>query len=304
MVKDPNHNAACHSQTAPDKSNRPAHLQNCCLQRSGNSKYTMSSDDALFQLTAMGFHPSQAQEALAATSGDLEQAVNVLLGGVTVAAQPASQSLLVTCDTSQYSVNHGRSACTCIALMGAALFLQSNQKTVTSELLNSMVHQGVETYQQLPVSGEVEHLSPEEVLQQHIVEEFKPLSLQGGVRQGYLCGQENHPLGLHALLHACQVDASQQWVAVLITKPPETVVVLLPPTPAGEYILLDSHPRPGLDTAYARIHSSLQDLVQSLEAIYPVTDLGPDVPEIMAAMYNSFDLYPLLWKQEITEDSL
>jgi hypothetical protein len=38
-------------------------------------------------------------------------------------------------------------------------------------------------------------------------------------------------------------------------------------------------------------------LVQSLEAIYPVTELGSDVPEMMQMMYNSFDVYPLTWKE-------
>jgi len=265
----------------------------------------MSSDEAISQLTAMGFEADQVEEALTVTNGNMDQAVNFLLGGgTTAAAAVPSESSLVLCDTSQYSVENGRSACTCIALMGAALFLASQEKTVTKELLQNMIQQGVAAYQRLPSSGEVEHLSAEEVLQQDIVEEFKSFSLlEGGVRQGILSGQADHPLGLRALLQACQTDNNNQWMAVLITKPPETVVALLPPSTCSEYILMDSHPRPGLEGAYARIHHSLEDLVQSLEAIYPVTELGPDIPEMMAMMYNSFDVYPLTWKAEKTESS-
>jgi hypothetical protein len=269
-----------------------------------NNQY---DDDKFAQLTAMGFEAIKVQEALNAVNGNVDQAVHVLLGGAIPPQQQQQQqqqlesSSLIHCAKSQYSGENGRSACTCIALMGAALFLSSGETiSVSSELLENMIDMGVAAYQQLPVSGtNVEHLSAEEVLQSKAIEQFKSLVLmEGGVRQGVLSGQAaNHPLGLGAILQECL--SPDTWVAALITKPPETVVVLLPPTSqaSGEYILLDSHPRPGLSHgSYARIHASLEDLVQSLQAIYPVTELGNDIPEMMAMMYNSFDVYPLTWR--------
>lgn len=262
-----------------------------------NNQY---DDDKFAQLTAMGFEAVKVHETLNAVNGNLDQAVHVLLGGAILPQQqqPKSSSL-IHCAKSQYSVENGRSACTCIALMGAALLLLSGETSVSSELLENMIDMGVAAYQQLPVSGtNVEHLSAEEVLQSKAIEEFRLLVLmEGGVRQGVLSGQANHPLGLGAILQECL--SPDTWVAALITKPPETVVVLLPPRSqaSGEYILLDSHPRPGLSHgSYARIHASLEDLVQSLQAIYPVTELGNDIPEMMAMMYNSFDVYPLTWR--------
>jgi len=163
-----------------------------------------SSEDAVSQLTAMGFEEAQVQEALNVTNGNMEQAVNFLLGGGISSAATAESlsqsSSLILCYTSQYSVENGRSACTCIGLMGAALFLQSQDKNVTRELLERMVIQGVAAYQRLPTSSNnVEHLSAEEVLQSDSIEEFKSLSLVTSARQGVLSGNSSHPLGLKAL---------------------------------------------------------------------------------------------------------
>ncbi len=274
-----------------------------------NNQY---DDDKVAQLTAMGFEAVKVQEALNAVNGNVDQAVHVLLGGAIPPQQQQQQqqlesSSLIHCAKSQYSVENGRSACTCIALMGAALFLSSGETSVSSELLENMIDMGVAAYQQLPVSGtNVEHLSAEEVLQSKAIEEFKSLVLmEGGVRQGV---SEWHKQIIHwDLVPFCRnVLSPDTWVAALITKPPETVVVLLPPSSqaSGEYILLDSHPRPGLSHgSYARSHATLEDLVQSLQAIYPVTELGNDVPEMMAMMYNSFDVYPLTWRNNPTAET-
>ena len=190
--------------------------------------------------------------------------------------------------------------------MGAVLFLSSQEKNPSTELLQTMIHQGVAAYHKLPTNNNVEHLSAEEVLQSNVIEEFKSLSLlPGGVRQGVLSGNSNHPLGLRALLEACHSclndNTCNDWMAVLITKPPETILVLLSRT--GPYILLDSHPRPGLEGSHARIHASLDDLIQSLQEIFPLAELGPDVPEMMTMMYNSFDVYPLVWKEQESGES-
>jgi hypothetical protein len=39
-------------------------------------------------------------------------------------------------------------------------------------------------------------------------------------------------------------------------------------------------------------------LIRSLEILFPPTELGSDIPEMMAAMYNSFDLYRLRLRDE------
>ena len=312
-------------------------------------KMTIKQED-IDQLTCMGFPQSAAVEALQITSGNLEMAINHLLsGGVesssnnnnnnttttitaslagsVVAAPPAELSGstdamaakaggVLRGSTSQYTyADVGRSACTCIALTAASIFLQD--QNVTSTFLDTMIAQGVENYQKLISSGQtgVEHLSAEEVLQKDQQGQLFHVKTIGGgndvIRQGVLSHDFHNPMGMKALLEGIRFDRhnnrkvgstkndvdDDEWIVVLITKTPETVLVCFPPdsiSPAP-YWLIDSHPRPqlGLDTSYAKLHSSLDTLLLSLDAIFPPTDLGPDVPEMMAIMYNSFDLYPL-----------
>lgn len=290
-----------------------------------------SNDNAIQMITAMGFDAAQAQQALQASNGNVEHAVNFLLMGggsgggsggggsasassTSVTGGAASERVVVVGPISQYSVDNGRSACTCIALTAATQFLQSpspSQDNLTADFLQSMIVKGVEHYHHFSStlssssgSGSVEHLSPEEVLQ-HAGQQFPLQMLPGGIRQGALSPDPHHPLGLSSLLQAIhQEQPPSKWMALLMTKTPETVCLLFPPpasSPSSSstggsccFWLVDSHPRSGIEGSYAKSHSSLHELAGSLQTIFPFTDLGPDVPEMMAAMYNSFDLYPLL----------
>jgi hypothetical protein len=287
------------------------------------------------QLTAMGFAESEARVALQITSGNLELAVNQLLSGegasTSISPSPppralapssiADPTLVVQGTTSQYTfADVGRSACTCIALTAAGMFLsiQDGDTVVTPEFLDRMITLGIENYQALAaVSMQasnttstvvVEHMSAEEVLQQAgSADRFGVQSTAGGVRQGILSHDRDHFLGLKVIFERIYMDSRShnKWLCVLMTKTPETVLICTPPQGAYEesfksdttlsFWLIDSHPRPncGKLNAYSISHSTLDSLLQSLYAIFPTTDLGTDVPEMMAQIYNSFDLYPL-----------
>lgn len=290
------------------------------------------------QLMDMGFEAPRAEEALTVCDGNLERAIEYLFSGptsdppaggmgtpvppaISTAAASLSNAQDVVAPISQYSLDQGRSACTCIALTTAQEFLQKAgassgtpqfleflktpaAATVTPQFLENAIKQGVQTYQNLNnVSSGVEHMSAEEVLGLSSAGggAFSQLQLTpGGIRQGLLTSDPSNPMGLQALLSACRQDApSNQWLAVLITKTPETVLAILPPSNTQQYMVIDSHPRPGVVAgggAYARILSSLNEVVLHLSTILPATELGPDIPEMMATMYNSFDLYPLVLK--------
>ena len=168
-------------------------------------------------------------------------------------------------------------------------------------LLEGLQH-GVTLYKTMKSSDSntsVEHMSAEEVLASaHGKVEFANRKLDGLVRQGMLSPDPSSPLGMHAVLSGCQSES--QWVAVIITKSPETVVVALPPSvqQASQYrgwLLLDSHPRPQFtaSASYVMAHDNIESLVQTLLEIFPFTDLGSDVGEMMQMMYNSFDAYAL-----------
>jgi hypothetical protein len=290
-------------------------------------------------LLAMGFDESAARVALHETAGNVEQAINaLLLGSISTSSNSAPVSVLTIPNvtdvddsgsiatfygtTSQYQVENGMSACTFMALSAARSFLQQPPANIIGiqmpSFLDEMVLQGSLLYQQWmqhhPHSQVSQHTSPEEALKSGY---FDDLCLRDrGIRQGMLWPQNNW----HALLTECQ--SPTEWVCVVITKPPETILVCLPPSSSSSssssssnrsapsednvqlpplyYYLMDSHPRPtlGNDTnnnaAYARCHETMEQLIASLQVLFPPVPLdGDDCGEVMAALYNSFDLYPL-----------
>ena len=282
---------------------------------------TMDDDLKLVTLTSMGFDLDVARSALKACNGDVERAVEYCLGGVpapdaTAASSAAADdggagTLIRVSDVSQYTFgSDGRSACTCIALRYAERFLQAISQSalasattadaiIDESFLSEGLKQGVDLYKAIKAGGctSVEHMSAEEVLSSvHGKQAFACLKLDAPVRQGVLSSDSSSPLGMQAVLAGCQSDS--HWVAVVITKSPETVVVALPPSSphsASQYVLLDSHPRPhlGADGSYAMAHDNMGSLVRTLYEIFPFTDLGNDVGEMMQMMYNSFDAYVL-----------
>jgi hypothetical protein len=275
-----------------------------------------------------------------------------------VAISPVSSSAgtVVRGSTSQYSYGcDGRSACTCIALTAAELISKASANNgndestiITTELLDCSIEEGVARYMKLrSVSGSnnVEHMSADEVLQKvggggnsgnsgnnnnNCDSGIFHVRLAGGVRQGALSSDVNHPLGMKFVLEGLVNDVrreqqergpqsvgdtkistvnSSPMICVLLTKSPETVLLCLPShditndstngvtNQKQQYWLVDSHPRPqllpGVETSYAKPHNTLTSLLQSLRDTFPFTDLGPDIPPMMADMYNMFDMYAL-----------
>lgn len=307
-----------------------------------------SDDDSISLLMSMGFDSSQAQQALKICDGNVQRAVECLLGGNLFSAANASLSTssndggvnnIIQSEITQYSNPLGRSACTAIALTLAHKSLEllnidpvaSPELRIDSALLTTSINEGIQLYSNLIANnnsnGGAEHSSVEDLLNacstlgnndnnNNIISKLK--MLPNSPRQGILSSnndQHNNMMGLEALLAQCQMDAAtavteqQPYIAVVITKPPETILVILPnnntaststtiSTNTNKYILIDSHPRPQQLSphyptgSYALFHPTLSSLVSSLKELFPVTELGDGVPELMQMMYNSFDVYP------------
>ena len=288
---------------------------------------TLNLDDPLSYLVSMGFDPESASTALSVCDGNVDNAVNFLLteddapqapqpspplelstttataGATLTSAQHNGASEVRVGSKSQYSYDNGHSACTCIALEAAQGLLTTDESSsdafvnVTPSFLDRMVEQGVRRYEAAArnrslSSSAADHTSVEDVLPQ-----FAHLHLRGETRQGLLSRDPSHPLGLRSLLRSCCSELlgsdgnSAPWICAVLTKPPETILLCLSP---DSYVLVDSHPRPQLlpqaNQAYAVRHATLDDLIKTVERVFPAVDLGDDVPELMQAMYNSFDL--------------
>jgi UBA/TS-N domain len=276
--------------------------------------------ESLALLVSMGFDQELSAAALVVSAGNVESAINYLTDEAAEAVLRAEASRLssagggngsmdlslgttkpvVLATSSQYSFDGGQSACTCMALEIAQELVMSDNPSaaLSSTLLDRSLRRGVEIYTSILTSS-TEHMSAEEAWTQ-----FSNLKLEGEIVQGVLSHDRSHPQGLMSLLsgRCSTVSRVEQlgkgWLFVVLTKTPETVLLCL--SQQDGFWLVDSHPRPNIwpDAiyAYAKHHASLEELVASVNLIFPIVDLGSDVPELMTVMYNSFDLYTFVKK--------
>jgi len=274
-------------------------------------------------LVAMGFEEEVARSAMERTGGDVNRAVELLLNpsdnqipstvftGISPAAicsasnGGADSSQLVSLPVSQYDYSGaGTSACTAIAsnIMKYFLFQADNGGSFTNEAgLMTAITDAVSYCQTLPSSK-----------QQHLAVDELGSFLQGAVNmigdtsvQGLL----TTPLAFQTLFDEARsrVSSEGKHIGIVITKPPETVCVILPPTgtahtipgPArGSYVFFDSHSRPhlGHNGAYLVVSHQQQDIIRRLELIFtplPTDNLdgGGGSAELMQQMYNMFEGY-------------
>jgi hypothetical protein len=201
--------------------------------------------------------------------------------------------MLTQSTLSQYSLGApGSSACTAIAIHAAAALLPllDAGAPAAAPTLDGVVRAGVE----VAAAGGGGHLdfSAAWVLSPELVSLLLPLNV-GAEAQGLL----TTPGSLEELCAAARSQAREarprSHVAVVLTKPPETVCLCLPPEGVedGRFLLFDSHPRPDAPHAYAFEAASLGELLGRVRELFqPLPPEGEDEDAIMAvAMYNMFE---------------
>ncbi|CAJ1342649.1 unnamed protein product [Effrenium voratum] len=84
---------------------------------------------------------------------------------------------------------------------------------------------------------------------------------------------------------------SSRPMAAIITKPPESVLIVLDADPARVF-LYDSHPRPqfNMEHSYLAQFSNLSQLAAFLEELFPVSDVGG----LQGEMLNQLEAYPFV----------
>ncbi len=196
---------------------------------------------------------------------------------------------------SQYSLgDKGKSACTAIALCAAATLLpllDANIQPPTPELLTHCVMQGMQAMHTLGTA----HTSCLEVWQANPqlaasltafnigAENMGSLTDDTGLEE--LCAQAWREGGVDGGRH----------LAIVLTKPPESVCLLLPPPGSGEqgrYRLLDSHPRPSRENAHMATLATLPELLALVRQVFPAFRVAQgDEPwdEGELFMYNAFE---------------
>mmetsp|Transcript_9071 Transcript_9071/g.11800 ORF Transcript_9071/g.11800 Transcript_9071/m.11800 type:complete len:293 (-) Transcript_9071:404-1282(-) len=280
-------------------------------------------------LLSMGFSEDQVQNALKITAGNIDNALEILLSQsfpdgesgqnedhlISQASYEmgtlGANETLTQCEMSQYTLDCGQSACTPIACQAAVEILsrlKAAQKKRESfqpntEIITEILLSGVQAYQMTMAGRSVEHSSVEEALQliPGLMDNFQSI---GDEPMPTLQGLTSNPQGFSEIfqqVYSLEGMPETAHIAVIITKPPETVLVILPPRSQadGVHYIFDSHSRPsmGLDGAYLYSVADISGLERRLKQLFPFQDLGFGGDDMASIMYNSFDATPLLLKQ-------
>jgi len=278
------------------------------------------------ELIAMGFDEACAQAALRRTNDNLDLAIDFLLSDpaglptpgsdrqvcsdrtpLTNAqtnvndfverlpyqdqAQTSGSGVLISLGVSQYTFGEsGASACTVIAGTMLKMLLERLRAGVLPTdvtELSEAVWSGVAHYQSLPPAMR-NHLAIDE-LGPYMTETLDcKAALQG------LLSTRNHFEDLFAQARVSSGDSKH--IGIVITKPPETVCVILPPancSPATrKYILFDSHSRPqlGLSGSYMFVSDDQREIVRRLDGLFPPLPMERGgTADYMQEMYNMFE---------------
>lgn len=157
------------------------------------------------------------------------------------------------------------------------LKLNANVQISSSELVQ-VVTKGVDLYNQIcPTKTHlaVDELGPQFFEEIHMVD--------GGMFQGILT---NRNMFHEMFQHARSTTDPSKFVGIVITKPPETVAVILPPISANRWFFYDSHSRPQFqyDGSYLAECSTEQEVIHWLQRVF--IPFPVDINDPMNMMYN------------------
>ena len=176
----------------------------------------------------------------------------------------------------------GSSACTAIAVHAAATLLPILDGGAAPSVgdLDAAVRAGAATAAQSP-GAHLDYATAWAL--SGLGSKLQPLNL-GAESQGLL----TTPGSLEDLCAEARARTpSPSFVAVVFTKPPETVCFFLPPPDGSSFFLFDSHPRPGVPVAHLARYADLASLLGHVRELFPPL---PDDGEGFAVMqYNMFE---------------
>eukprot|EP00936_MAST-01D_sp_MAST-1D-sp1_P001574 g1574.t1 len=272
-------------------------------------------------LREMGFPTAQCEAALKLAFGDQNEAVQLLLSGVVpvdactsiaieaarlllplagtqeeeaLAADTEALTQLVMRGTQNYEARH--------AFAGPSSSVGVDHEDAQSVLLSlSAGAKGIRVLARA-ASGVV---SGEESIKHgtRIVDGESDME-SAGTRQGVLADPRapGYGTGIAAVLREAQTySKSGGLVAVVLTKPPESLLAVVPPESRAargaresqrRFAVFDSHPRPalGLENAHLLFFDSIEAQARWLQQrhVFPYTDIGAGMG-MLAETYNLFD---------------
>jgi hypothetical protein len=199
-------------------------------------------------------------------------------------------------EVSQYTFSDaGASACTAIAASVAQFILpklksEQFQDVLNPENLTECIYLGVGKFSELN-SGALNHVAVDELGNAF----FDQIHSEGEVFQGLI----TVPGAFQSLFEEAENRCHEnQYIGVIVTKPPETICLIIPSrrttsstsTSEQKYFLFDSHSRPeqGINGSYLVVSTSRESIISRLETLFPTLD-GMDSEDTFSYMYNMFE---------------
>ena len=202
---------------------------------------------------------------------------------------------ITICAVSQYSFSQvGTSACTPISLFLVAIFLRhldGHELMDKEAIMTDAVLSGISSYSSVFGTAEAsgpQHLAVEDVVDR--ITELACLKKVGAPIQGQL---SNIDAFRQLFTESRRAANACKYAGVVITKPPETLCVFLPPldSSSARYFLFDSHSRPqyGLDGSYMVESDSIEAIIDRLNLIFPQLPSEGEGESYSTMMYNMFE---------------
>lgn len=258
---------------------------------------TAEQREKLGQLTSMGFDADTSLFVLEHHRWAIDAALEAVLSGNLGVVFESSGDRVVPLEFSQYNMVEGSSsACTSIAYSFVATgleLLSAGEDFENTQVLTDVMLEGVAVYDEIKQASPstADHLAVEDV----IARNSKHASVQQVHGPEQAC--TNNDAAFEKFLKSVysKVTNKSRPVGIVITKPPESIAVILPSAEAhgsgrgGGYYFFDSHSRPqqGLTGAYLVESRTIEGLAQRLNITFPFVDSSGD--DTMDLMYNCFD---------------
>ena len=296
----------------------------------------MTNDDAetALELLLSGASSGEQKEPESTTrTAATETALATTDIAKSTSAAPPSSSVqsckLTSLAISQYSFPNGTSACTAIALTTMADLLTKldtsaisgavSARDYASSLhneakLSEYVINGIAEYDKFASFSSVisEHLTADEFFAatESLWSSVKKVSVSDSAGSNSFSEPLQRNLSdsdaiasiFRALRSSTSVDTSK-YIGIVLTKPPETIMVILPPpdTPPSitnsdaVYFLFDSHSRPsmGIEGAYFYTTTNEREFIERLKMCFPVVDMRLEDcsadGSLLAELYNTIE---------------
>lgn len=246
--------------------------------------------DPLAELLELGFEASQCASALQRCGGSRDAAIELLLSGDVPSDAnghcSSSNERVTQLEVSQYTLtDRSSSACTSIAWTFIAEALEALERGDTfdnNDRLTGILLEGVSSFESVSSISGGAHLSVEEFV--NLLPTDKNCKMCGPSQQN-IFSEINVRDFLNSVSNNSKIDSSRP-IGVVITKPPETIAVLIS---RGSFFFFDSHSRPqlGIEGAYLVECDGIEGLVHRILLVFHTMECSGD--DMIDMMYNLFE---------------